>query len=111
MPRPLEGLDEPVRGFPFFLLSKSFEEITREAEAAYPKPDMDAYIDKLEVSKELKAWMKKNHMMQLSGEDFIHKLKPADIMGVPEFFEAYLDRNSGDRNGISRGRSTSPRTK
>lgn len=99
---PSGGLDEPVRGFPFFLLSKSFDEITREAEAAYPKPDFDAEVDKLQVSKELKAWMKKNHMMQLSGEDFIKKLKPADIMGVPEFFEAYLDRNSGNQNGFPR---------
>ena len=60
---------------------------------------MDAFIDKLEVSKELKAWMKKNHWVQLSGEDFIHKLKPADIMDVPEFYEAYVSRMSGDRHG------------
>ncbi len=78
---PSGGLDEPVRGFPFFLLSKSFDEITREAEAAYPKPDFDAEVDKLQVSKELKAWMKKNHMMQLSGEDFIQKLKPGGHHG------------------------------
>jgi hypothetical protein len=97
---PSAGLDEPVRGFPFYLLSKSFEEITQEAEASYPKPDMDASIDKLGISKELKEWMKKNHTMELSGEDFVHKLKPADIMGVPEFFEAYLDRNSGNHNGF-----------
>ena len=108
---PSGGLEEPVRGFPFYLLSKSFEEINKEAEAAYPKPDMDAFIDKLEVSKELKAWMKKNHWVQLSGEDFIHKLKPADIMDVPEFFDAYVDRNSGDQLRISRSRNTSPRTK
>ena len=72
---------------------------------------MDAFIDKLEVSKELKAWMKKNHLVQLSGEDFIKKLKPADVMGVPEFFEAYLDRNSGNQTRTSRSRSTNPRTK
>jgi len=97
---PSGGLDEPVRGFPFYLLNKSFEEISKEAETFYPKPDMDAFIDKLDVSKELKAWMKKNGSVQLSGEDFIHKLKPDDIMGVPEFFEAYLDRNSGNHNGF-----------
>ena len=97
---PSGGLDEPVRGFPFYLLSKSFEEITREAEASHPKPDMDASIGKLGVSDELKSWMKKNHVMELSGEDFIHKLKPDDIMGVPEFFEAYLDRNTGNHNGF-----------
>jgi hypothetical protein len=93
---PSAGLEEPVRGFPFFLLSKSFEEITREVEVAYPKPDMDGFIDKLEVSSELKAWMKKNHWVQLSGGDFIQKLKPQDVMGVPEFYDAYINRNSGD---------------
>lgn len=97
---PSGGLDEPVRGFPFYLLTKSFEEITREAEASYPKPEMDASIDKLAVSTELKAWMKKNHLMQLSGEDFMHKLKPADVMAIPEFYEAYLDRNAGNHNGF-----------
>jgi hypothetical protein len=94
---PSGGLDEPVRGFPFYLLSRSFEEISKEAEASFPKPDMDAFIDKLEVSNELKAWMKKNHLAQLSGEDFIHSLKVPDVMGVPEFYQAYLDRNSGDQ--------------
>src|SRR5580704_2629741 len=91
---PSGGLEEPVRGFPFFLLSKSFEEINREVDASLPRPDMDAFIDKLEVSKELKAWMKKNHWLQLSGGDFVEKVKPADVIEVPEFFTAYLHRNS-----------------
>ena len=93
---PSAGLEEPVRGFPFFLLSKSFQDINREVELAYPKPDMDAFIDKLGVSPELKDWMKKNQWVRFSGGDFIQKLKPADVMGVPEFFNAYVDRNSGD---------------
>jgi len=93
---PSAGLEEPVRGFPFFLLTKSFQEITSEVEAGYPEPDMDAFIDKLEVSSELKAWMKKNHWVQLSGEGFIQKLKPESVMGVPEFHDAYVTRMSGD---------------
>jgi hypothetical protein len=64
---PSDGLEEPVRGFPVYLLSKSFQDINREVEAAYPKPDMNVFIDTLEVSKELKAWMKSNHWVQLSG--------------------------------------------
>ena len=95
---PTGGLEEPVRGFPFYLLSKSFEEIGRDVEAAEPKPDRDAFISKLDLSPELKAWMKKNDCISLTGEDFIHKLKPADIMNVPEFYSAYLDRNAGDRS-------------
>src|ERR1700729_1788450 len=82
---PSGGLDEPIRGFPFYLLSKSFEDINKEGDANYPKPDMDAFIDKLEVSPELKQWMKKSHSVSLSGEDFTHKLHVDDIMNVPEF--------------------------
>jgi hypothetical protein len=91
---PSGGLEEPVRGFPFYVLTKSFEDISAEADAGYPKPDMNAYIDKLEVSDELKAWMKKNQWVMLSGEDFIHKLHTADVMNVPEFYKAYLERNA-----------------
>jgi hypothetical protein len=93
---PTGGLEEEVRGFPFFLLSRSFESIHDDAVAAYPMPEMDAFIDKLDVSKELKAWMKKNHWIKLSGEDFIKKLHAPDVMGVPEFYAAYLQRNAGD---------------
>jgi hypothetical protein len=95
---PSGGLQEPVRGFPFFLLSKSFEQIQKEAEASYPKPDMNAFIAKLDVSSELKAWMKKNHRVSLSGQDFIHKLTPADVLDVPEFRRAYMERNAGDQS-------------
>lgn len=95
---PSAGLQEPVRGFPFFLLSKSFADIGKEAAETYPKPDMDAFIAKLDVSPELKAWMKKNDWVVLSGEDFIHKLHADDILTVPEFKKAYLDRNSGDQS-------------
>jgi len=97
---PSGGLEEPVRGFPFFLLSKSFEEIAKEVKLHYPKPDMDAFIDQLKVTKELKAWMKKNHWVKLDGEEFVNKLEVADIMGVPEFFAAYVERNSGDKTEV-----------
>jgi hypothetical protein len=93
---PTDGLQEPVRGFPVFLLSKSYEEICKDVSASVPEPDMGAFIDKLEVSPELKAWMKKNHWVMLSGEDFIHKLKVPDVMDIPEFSKAYRERNAGD---------------
>jgi hypothetical protein len=95
---PSDGLQEPVRGFPFFLLSKSFVEIGKEAASSYPKPDMDAFINKMDVSPELKAWMKKNNWVMLSGEDFTHQLHADDILNIPEFKKAYLDRNEGDQS-------------
>jgi len=95
---PSGGLQEPVRGFPFYLLSKSFADIGKEAADTYPKPDMDGFIEKLDVSPELRTWMKKNSCVVLTGEDFIHKLHADDILTVPEFKKAYLDRNSGDQS-------------
>jgi len=92
---PSGGLEEPIRGFPFFLLSKSFEELNKEVDAMHPQPNMDAFIDGLDVSKEMKAWMRKNHWVQLAGEDFTHKLTGADIVNVPEFYSAYTTRNIG----------------
>ena len=94
---PSGGLEEPVRGFPFFLLSKSFEEIEKDADAESPKPDMNEFIAKLDVSPELKAWMKKNAWVSFSGEDFTHKLHTDDVMGVPEFYSAYMERTAGDQ--------------
>jgi hypothetical protein len=95
---PSDGLQEPVRGFPFFVLSKSFADIRKEASASYPKPDMDTFIDKLDVSPELKTWMKKNHVIQLAGEEFIHKLNSDTIMGIPEFKSAYIQLNAGTQS-------------
>ena len=94
---PSGGVEEPVRGFPFYLLSKSFAEIVKEAETEDPKPDMDAFIAKLEMSPELKAWMKKNETVSLSGSEFYQKLKIDDILKVPEFFDAYDQRNTSVR--------------
>lgn len=95
---PTGGLQEPIRGFPFYLLRKSFASIKKEADTSDPKPNMDAFIDELSVSSQLKAWMKKNHDLSLAGENFVHKLHADDILNVPEFRKAYLDRNSGDQS-------------
>ncbi len=43
----------------------------------------------------LKAWMKKNHTVQLSGTDFTRALTADDIVDMPEFYNAYMLRNSG----------------
>jgi hypothetical protein len=94
---PSGGEDEPVRTLPFYLLSKSYADIEREAEAASPAANQDKFIDSLDVSKELKAWMKTNHRVSLAGEDFTKMLKADDIMNVPEFFSAYVERMVGAR--------------
>jgi len=97
---PSSGVEEPVRGFPFYLLSRSFDDIEKEADSSVPKPELNAFIDKLDssYSPELKAWMKKNHTVSLIGEDFTKSLTSADILGVPEFRRAYMERNAGDQS-------------
>jgi hypothetical protein len=95
---PSGGLQEPVRGFPVFLLSESFDDIEKEADAAFPKENQNDFIDSLDVSKELKAWMKKNQWITLSGQDFVKKVTPDDVMDIPEFYKAYMARNSGDQS-------------
>jgi hypothetical protein len=93
---PTAGRAEPVRKLSVFLLTKSFAEIQAEAEQAEPQPDFDAFVDSLKVSPELKAWMRRKQTAQLSGSEFTASLTADDILGVPEFFEAYLARNAGD---------------
>jgi hypothetical protein len=93
---PAGGVDEPVRSFPFYLLRKSYADIQREAAATMPNSDLNTFVDTLDVSPELKAWMKKNQCVNLSGEDFIKKLKIDDIIKVPEFFSAYAERMTTD---------------
>jgi hypothetical protein len=92
---PTAGRPEPVRQITFYLLRKSFADIQKEAEESEPKPDLDLFIEGLEVSKELKAWMKKKHMVELAGSGFTGRLTVDDIFEVPEFYDAYLKRNSG----------------
>ncbi len=93
---PSGGRAEPARQAPILLLTKSFADIRKEAEASLPAPDLDQFIEGLEVTPELKAWMKRTRTVHLSGQDFMKNVKNDDIMAVPEFLEAYLARNAVD---------------
>jgi len=93
---PTAGRPEPVRQLTFYLLRKSLADIQKEVEQTDPKPDLDRFIEGLQVSKELRAWMKKKHWVELSGPEFLRQIKGNDILDVPEFYDAYLQRNIGD---------------
>lgn len=95
--RPASGISEPARGIPFVLLTKSYRDIQTEADHSEPKPDFNAFVENLNISPELKNWMKRNQSVSLSGDDFLHRLKPDDIVKVPEFFQAYTDLHSGEK--------------
>jgi len=94
---PSGGQPEPVRQLPFYLLRKSLEDIHAEALQAAPAPDVNKFIDGLELTPELKAWMKKHHTVQLSGEEFTKSLTADDIVDTPELFKAYMAHNEAYR--------------
>lgn len=79
-----------------YLLRKSFAEICREAETAEPELQMDPFIERLDASAPLKAWMKTHHRVALSGTDFPKLITAQDVFDVPEFSDAYAKRNEID---------------
>lgn len=94
---PTGGQPEPVRQLTFCLMRKSLEEIRAEASQSAPPPDLDKFVDGQEATPELKTWMKKHRSVQLSGEEFTKSLTPEDIVGIPEFFKAYMTHNAAYR--------------
>ncbi len=93
---PAGGRPEPVLRLPFYLLRKSFAAIGKAAEENVPKPSLEKFLDSLDFSTELKAWMKAKRTAQLSGADFMRQMSLQDTLQVPEFYEAYLTHNAGD---------------
>jgi hypothetical protein len=95
---PTGGQPEPVRQMTFYLLRKSLEDIRAEAASqSAPAAELDKFIDGLDVSPELKAWMIKHRTVRLSGDDFTKGLTVQDIVEVPEFFKAYMTHNMAFR--------------
>ncbi len=90
---PASGRSEPARRLTIFLLTRSFQDIGRAAEEKTPRPDLNAYVDGLTASKELKAWMKKHHSVTITGAEFHNRLDADDLFGVPEFLDAYVKGN------------------
>lgn len=92
---------EPVRQFTFYVLTKSYDDITKEVEASNEIVPRDKFIEELKVSPELKAWLKAHEVLDLTAPDFDRLLTPDDIIHVPEFLLAYQRSNSGGvTNGI-----------
>jgi len=93
---PTAGRAEPVRGLTFYLLTKSFSDIQKQAQEATKPPSRDEFLDRLQVSPQLKAWMKRTGRLSLNGPELVQRLTASDILEVPEFLDAYLARNAGD---------------
>ena len=97
---PTAARAEPVRQFTFYILTKSYTEIVKEAEEKDPVPSRDEFIDGLKFSPELRAWMKAHDTFDLSAPDVDKLISPDQILGVPEFLLAYQRSNSG---GVTSG--------
>ena len=97
---PTGARSEPVRQFTFYILTKSYTEILKEAEEKDPVPSREEFIDGLKFSRELRDWMKAKDTMDLSAPDMDKRISPEDILGVPEFLLAYQRSNSG---GVTSG--------
>jgi hypothetical protein len=94
---PSGGHPEPARATTFYLLRKSFQDIQSEADGAEPVPKLDDFVADLTVSPELKAWMIRNQSVELSGPDFPKSVTADDVLKIKEFYDAYMNRNAGDR--------------
>jgi hypothetical protein len=97
---PTAARPEPVRQFTFYILSKSYKQIVKEAEEKDPVPARNEFIDSLKVSPELRTWLKNHDTLDLTAPDIDKLLTPEDILGVPEFLLAYQRSNSG---GVTAG--------
>ena len=78
----------------------SYTEIQKQVAAQFPLADRDEFISNLKISPELKAWMKKHEIVDLTAPDTDKLITPDDVMNVPEFFAAYQRSNSG---GVTKG--------
>lgn len=97
---PTAARPEPVRQFTFYILTKSYTQIVKEAQEKDPLPDRDKFIDGLSVSPELRTWLKGHDTLDLTNTDIDKVLSPDDIIHVPEFLHAYQRSNSG---GVTSG--------
>ncbi|HEV8074802.1 MAG TPA: hypothetical protein VGP66_03095 [Candidatus Acidoferrum sp.] len=91
---------EPVRQFTFYILTKSYGDILKEAGEQFPLPDREDFINNLKISPELKAWMKQHAVIDLTAPDVDKLITPDDVMNIPEFFAGYERSNSG---GVTAG--------
>jgi hypothetical protein len=97
---PTGARPEPVRQFTFYILTKSYADILKEAAAQFPLAEREDFINNLKISPELKAWMKQHAIIDLTAPDVDKLITPDDVMNIPEFFAGYERSNSG---GVTNG--------
>src|SRR5215467_13139718 len=98
---PTAAKAEPVRDFTFYLLTKSYGDIVKEIDDRDGPPDREKFIGGLKISPELRAWLQKHDVIDLTLPGVDKLFTPDDVLHVPEFLLAYQRSNSGGvTNGI-----------
>ncbi|HEY1469039.1 MAG TPA: hypothetical protein VGF61_08335 [Candidatus Acidoferrum sp.] len=92
---PTGARPEPVRQFTFYVLSKSYSDITAEVDQQEKLPTRDEFISGLKVSPQLKSWLRDHDVMDLTQIDVDKLVTSDDIISIPEFLAAYQRSNSG----------------
>jgi hypothetical protein len=95
-----EAQPEPVRGITFYLLSRSVADMRKEVATAEGVVELDHFVAQLDVSVELKDWMKKHRRVDLVGTDFTKEVSPDDVVNVPEFLSAYRSQNGAALHAV-----------
>lgn len=98
--RASEAQPEPVRGMTFYLLTRSLSDIRKEVSTSEGLVDLDHFVSQLDVSAELKEWMKKHRRVDLVGIDFTKEVIPDDVVTVPEFLTAYTSQNGAALHAV-----------
>jgi hypothetical protein len=80
---PTAARPEPVRQFTFYLLTKSYADISQEVEKQDAMPSRDKFIDDLKLSPELKDWLKSHDVFDLAMPGLDRLVTPDDIIRVP----------------------------
>jgi hypothetical protein len=97
---PTAAKPEPVRDFTFYVLTKSYDDIVQEIDERDGPPGRDKFIDDLKISPELREWLHKHDVVDITLPGFDKLLTPDDVLNVPEFLLAYQRSNSG---GVTNG--------
>ena len=98
---PTAAKPEPVRDFTFYVLTKSYDDIVKDLDLREGPPSREKFIDNLKISPELRDWLHKHDVMDITLPGFDKLLTPEDVLHVPEFLLAYQRSNSGGvTNGI-----------
>jgi hypothetical protein len=92
---PTGARPEPVRQFTFYVLTRSYADITAEVEQQDKLPTRDEFIAGLKVSPQLKTWLKNHDVMDLTQIDVDKMVNSDEIISIPEFLAAYQRSNSG----------------